>query len=99
MIIAFQACGVRTLAEHATADGFIDLVLELSNLYYIVEVKFNESTKKALEQIEKKEYYQPFLHSKKKIRLLGVNFHRTTQKQEGKEAHFTITIESRLYNL
>ena len=97
LITTFQACGVKTLAEHATADGFIDLVLELPKLYYIVEVKFNESTKKALEQIEDKEYYQPFIRSGKKIRLLGVNFHRTTQKQVGKEAHFTVTVESKLY--
>ncbi len=98
LITTFQACGVKTLAEHATADGFIDLVLELPKLYYIVEVKFNESTEKALKQIDQKEYYQPFIHSGKKIRLLGINFHRTTQKEMGKEAHFTVTVESRLYN-
>ena len=79
-ITTSRACGVRTLAEHATVDGFIDRVLELPKMYYIVEVKFNESTKKALEQIENKEYYQPFIHSGKKIRLLGINFHKTTQK-------------------
>ena len=78
MIIAFQACGVKTLAEHATADGYIDLVLE---------------------QIEDKEYYQPFIHSGKKIRLLGINFYRTTQTEAGKKAHFTVTVESRLHNL
>lgn len=98
LITTFQACGVRTLAEHATADGFIDLVLELPKLYYIVEVKFNKSTKKALEQIEEKEYYQPFILTDKKIRLLGINFYRTTQSQAGEKAHFTITVESRLYS-
>ncbi|MBS0628013.1 MAG: AAA family ATPase [Verrucomicrobia bacterium] len=98
LITTFQACGVKTLAEHATTDGFIDLVLELSKMYYIVEVKFNESTKTALEQINQKEYYQPFLHSGKKIRLLGINFHRTTQKQAGKKDHFNVTIESKLYD-
>ncbi len=97
LITTFGACGIRTLAEHATADGFIDLVLELPKLYYIVEVKFNESTKTALEQIERKEYYQPFIQSDKTIRLLGINFHRTIQKQAGKKARFTITIESRPY--
>ena len=30
LLVMFQACGVQALAEHATADGFIDLVLELS---------------------------------------------------------------------
>jgi hypothetical protein len=63
-----------------------------------VEVKFNESTKKALEQIDQKEYYRPFLHTGKVIRLLGINFHRTTQKKESQEAHFTVTVESKLYS-
>lgn len=89
---------MKTLAEHATADGFIDLVLELPKLYYIVEVKFNKSTKKALEQIDEKKYFQPFLTSGKKIRLLGINFHRTTQKQAGKKAHFKVAVDSSLYN-
>ena len=93
----FQACGVRSVAELATADGFIDLVLELPKLYYIVEVKFNRSTQKALEQIDKKEYYLPFLHSGKKVRLLGIDFHRTTQEEAGTEAHFNVTVESLLY--
>lgn len=31
LITTFQACGVRTLAEHATADGFIDLVWNFLN--------------------------------------------------------------------
>ena len=95
LIATFQACGVKTLAEHATADGSIDLVLELPKLYYIVEIKFNKPIKCALTQIEEKEYFQPFLHSGKAIRLLGLTFLRKTQKQAGKAAHFTVTAESR----
>ena len=95
LVTTFQACGVRTLAEHATADGFIDLVLELPNLLYVVEIKLNKSAKNALKQVTEKEYFLPFLHSGKPIRLLGLNFIRKTQKQAGKQAHFTITAESR----
>ncbi len=85
------------MVESSTADGSIDLVLELSKLFYIVEIKFNKSAKNALKQIEEKEYYQPFLHSGKTVRLLGLGFARKTQKQAGKQSHFTITAESRLY--
>ncbi len=94
LITTFQSCGVKTLAEHATADGFIDLVLELPKLIYIVEIKFNKSAKSALKQIEEKEYFQPFILNKKPIRLLGINFTRKTQK--GKSSQFTVTAESRL---
>ncbi|MES2200246.1 MAG: AAA family ATPase [Chlamydiota bacterium] len=96
LITTFQSCGIRTLAEHATADGFIDLVLELPKLLYIIEIKFNNSAKNALKQIEEKVYYQPFLNTGKPVRLLGINFTRKTQKQTGKTGHFTVTAESRL---
>ena len=95
LIATFQSCGIRTLAEHSTADGSIDLVLELPKLFYIVEIKFNKSAKNALKQVTEKEYFLPFLHSGKAVRLLGLNFIRKTQKQAGKQAHFTITAESR----
>ena len=95
LIATFQACGVKMLAEHATADGFIDLVLELPKLFYVVEIKFNRSTKSALKQVEAKQYFQPFLHNGKAIRLLGLSFMRTTKKQADKSSHFTITAESR----
>ena len=90
LIATFQAIGIKTLAEHSTADGSIDLVLELSHLLYVIEIKFNRSAKSALKQIEEKEYYRPFLQSKKPIRLLGIGFMRKT----GKSARFTISVES-----
>lgn len=95
LIATFQSCGIKTLAEHATADGFIDLILELPKLLYIVEIKFNKSTMKALEQIEKKEYFQPFLQIGKPLRFLGINFMRKTQK--GKSSQFTVTVESKSF--
>jgi hypothetical protein len=96
LIVAFQACGVKALAEKATADGSMDLVLELPRLIYVVEVKFNRSAKNALKQIEEKEYYRPFIRTGKKIRLLGISFTRKTGKKPGKTSHFTVTIESKL---
>ena len=96
LIVTFQACGVKTLAEHATADGSIDLVLDLPKLLYIVEIKFNKSAKSALKQMEEKEYYLPYIRSGKVVRLLGLSFMRKTQKQAGRSSHFTITAESRL---
>jgi len=98
LIVTFQACGVKTLAERETADGSIDLILELPKILYIVEIKFNRSAKSALKQIEEKKYFQPFLQEKKTIRLLGIGFVCKTQKQTHKTAHFTITTESGLWS-
>jgi hypothetical protein len=93
--MAFQSCGVRTLAEQATADGFIDLVLELSSVFYIIEIKFNRSAKSAVKQIEDKKSYELFLQKGKAIRFLGLGFTRTAQK--GKSSQFTLAAESRRY--
>ena len=67
--------GSKQIIEALTSKD-IPKITSLLNTLYIVEVKFNESTEKALEQIEDKEYFQPFIHSGKKIRLLGINFYR-----------------------
>ena len=63
LIATFQSSGIKTLAEHSTADGSIDLVLELADLIYVIEIKLNKPAKSALRQIEQKEYYRPFLQS------------------------------------
>ena len=51
-----------------------DLVIPMNNKYYIVEAKVNESTKKAIEQIDKK--YVPQLKDGKEIVKYGLNWDR-----------------------
>ena len=54
----------------------MDLVLELPNIFYIVELKINEPPEKGLLQIETQKYYEPILHKGKPIRALAISFLR-----------------------
>ncbi len=64
-------------SEIATNKGRIDLVITTKKYLYLFEFKFNQSSEKALKQIEAKKYYEKYLGQKKKIVLIGVSFNRT----------------------
>lgn len=75
--------GMKPLLEKETNKGRLDAVLELPDKAYILEFKFGSGTRvknvrtlsrQALAQIEKKQYYQPYLGSSKKIILFGIGF-------------------------
>lgn len=74
--IACSASGIKAQSEYATSHGRIDLVLDLSTKWYIIEIKFNQSAQAALDQIEQQRYYEPFLKHGKPIILMGLAFHR-----------------------
>lgn len=76
LIMLCAATGIKTHSEYSTSDGRIDLVLELSQKLYIIEIKFNESAEVALAQIKNKEYFKPFFNWGKPITLVGLAFHR-----------------------
>ncbi len=61
----------KILSELETNKGRIDSVVETENYIHIIEFKQNDSSI-AIEQIRKKEYYQRFFTTKKKIILVGV---------------------------
>lgn len=68
--------GINAQSEYSTSHGRIDLVLELPNRIYIIEIKFNASAEIALGQIEERHYYERFLVTGKSITLLGLSFKR-----------------------
>jgi len=70
------ASGIKAQSEYSTSHGRIDLVLDLPNVLYVVEVKFNVSAEIALAQIEERRYYESFLSCGKPITLLGIAFKR-----------------------
>ena len=88
--VACMAAGIKTQAEYNTSQGRIDLVLELPDVFYIIEVKYNGSAKSALAQIEKQKYYEPFLDNKKSIWLIGLAFKRHAKKKKG-SSQFELT--------
>lgn len=76
----FRIIGIKVSSEVKTSRGIADMVVELPERIYIIELKFNGSTKEALEQIRNREYYEKYLPSKKQIVLLGTNFESIKKK-------------------
>ncbi|MEN0046389.1 MAG: AAA family ATPase [Bacteroidota bacterium] len=79
--LTLRLLGFKPLLEKETDKGRIDAVLELQDKIYIAEFKFATSgkvkevealSKKALDQIKEKKYYESFLDNKKRILLLGL---------------------------
>ncbi len=65
--------GFDTRCEVATSKGRIDLVLTTQRYLYVIELKFNETGKKALAQIFERKYYEKFLTSEQEIILVGMS--------------------------
>jgi len=74
--VLFIAAGLKIYSEHMTSHARIDMIVELSSVNYVIELKFNQSAEKALAQIEDRKYYEALQHQNKPIILLGLNFHR-----------------------
>ena len=74
--VTFGASGIKSQSEYSMSHGRIDLVLDLPNILYVIEVKLNDSADVALEQIEQRHYYEPFISRGKPITLLGLSFKR-----------------------
>jgi len=78
--VLFSATGLKVYSEHMTSHARIDMVVELSSINYVIELKFNQSAEKALAQIENRKYYDALRYQNKPIILLGLNFHRKPKK-------------------
>ncbi len=64
--------GFDTRCDVATSKGRIDLVISTEKYLYVIELKFNESAQKALEQIHDRKYYEKYLTSEKEVVLVGM---------------------------
>ena len=69
----FRLLGFNIEAESCTNDGRIDAVVQTDDHIYLFEFKLDEDNS-ALPQIKEKAYFRKYLHSSKKITLVGVNF-------------------------
>lgn len=81
--MVFNVYGMRVISEQPISHGRVDIVVELENLIYVIEVKFNDTPENALKQIEQMRYYEPLVKENKRIVLLGISFNRS-------EKHFDI---------
>lgn len=66
--------GLQTKVEQHSARGRVDMLVETPRYVYIMEFKVNKSTKKAVEQIEKRRYAIPFIKDDREVIKLSVEF-------------------------
>ncbi len=71
--------GLETEAESATSDGSIDITIKTEDFIYVIELKYDGSAEKALEQIEEKQYARKFQADGRQIIKIGVNFSSETR--------------------
>jgi hypothetical protein len=82
LYIIFSMLHNGARAQVRQAVGMPDILIETSKYIYIIEVKFNASPEKALQQIEEKHYDAPYLTDGREIVKLGVNFSKETRTLE-----------------
>ena len=80
--LIFTQLGLRIQSEVCTSNGRIDSVIETRDTIYILEFKLDQSAEKALNQIKKKEYFQPYKLRGKKIIGIGIQLNSHTRKIE-----------------
>ena len=76
----FRSLGFSAFAESPTSDGSIDAVVKIDDWIYVFELKLDVSAKKALEQIEEKDYYRKYIMTGKRIMLVGAKFDSKTRQ-------------------
>ena len=75
-VAVLKALGFEKVeAEEKTNIGRIDISVKVKDdLYYIIELKLDESAEEALKQIKEKKYYEKYEKKGNNIHLLGINF-------------------------
>lgn len=82
LFIVFKLVGFYVKAEYHTSYGRVDLVLQTDKYIYVMEFKLDGTAEEALQQINEKEYAQPFLSDNRKLFKIGVNFSAKTRNIE-----------------
>ncbi|MDE6696059.1 MAG: ATP-binding protein [Muribaculaceae bacterium] len=80
--ILLTLIGAKAKVEEHTSDGRIDLVIETSKYVYLLELKYDKSSKQAFAQIEDKQYARKFRKDHRTIFKIGANFSSETRSIE-----------------
>lgn len=82
LFIVFKLIGFYVKAEYHTSQGRVDLVLQTDEFIYVMEFKLEGSAEEALNQINEKNYAQPFATDPRKLFKIGINFSSQTRNIE-----------------
>lgn len=72
--LVFSMLNVYVRTQVKVANGRTDLVVLMPDTIYVMELKVDESARKALEQINAKGYAMPYLTDGRKVVKVGVRF-------------------------
>lgn len=70
----FNTLNFTIRAEVKTAVGRVDLIVSTNTSIFVMELKYDKSPELALEQIEAKQYTLPYMHDKRTVFEVGINF-------------------------
>lgn len=79
LFVIFSLMSKYVNVEVHAPKGRVDIILESPNKLYIIELKLNASSRKAMEQIDLKNYDERFALSGKPVVKVGVNFSAKTR--------------------
>lgn len=82
LYILVSLIGVNARAEEHTSDGSIDLLIETPKFVYLIELKYNGTSRQALDQINDKKYARKYLTDNRRIFKIGATFSSTTRTIE-----------------
>jgi len=61
-------------ADEIQAKGRADIIINIKEFLYVLELKLDGTVDEAIEQIHLNKYYEPYILDSKKVILLGINF-------------------------
>ena len=79
LFIIFVLIGVDARPEWHTSQGRVDMLLQMRNYIYIVELKRDKTPEEALDQIEEKDYGRQFRSDPRPIIRLGITISTKTR--------------------
>lgn len=72
--LILSASGALVQTEVLTSKGRLDISVEFQDKVFVIELKCNQTSDKAIAQILEKKYYEKYMPSGRSIYLMGVNF-------------------------
>ena len=80
--LLYTLMGFHVKMEERTSNGRIDIKVETDRYIYIFEFKIDSSAGEAMDQIEEKKYWLPYVKTGKEIILIGASFNTKIRRLE-----------------
>ena len=74
LYLMLRALGFQPQAEYQTCNARMDMMIQTNRFIYIFELKTNGTAQEAMDQINEKGYYLPFVNSGKQIIKIAANY-------------------------